>query len=205
VKIDTIESRQNRKGSGDKLQAATEWLIVSFIGSHTPYVLFPLHSAKVLPEFYNASKRRGDGVRACSPCDSLVNREESDLYSVLMIGIGGFIGAVLRYFVGSYVQDWSKSIGFPYGTLAVNLVGCLLIGMLTQLDEITTALSAETRLFVLVGFLGAFTTFSTFGNDTLKLIQDDRMGSALFNVGFHVVFGLGAVWLGRLLGYVCWK
>jgi len=51
VKIATIESRQNRKGSSDKLQAATEWLIVSFIGSHTPYVLFPLHSAKVLPSF----------------------------------------------------------------------------------------------------------------------------------------------------------
>jgi len=49
VKIDTIESRQNRKGSGDKLQAATEWLIVSYIGSHTPYVLFPQHLAKVLP------------------------------------------------------------------------------------------------------------------------------------------------------------
>ncbi|MCI5223656.1 MAG: fluoride efflux transporter CrcB [Candidatus Electrothrix sp. AR4] len=120
------------------------------------------------------------------------------LLKLSLIGAGGFTGAVLRFLVSSWVQNRSGSIVYPFGTLAVNMIGCLLIGFMSALAETRSMFSAEMRSFVLIGLLGAFTTFSTFGNETLHLIRESRTELAMLNVGAQVVFGTGLVWLGRI-------
>jgi CrcB protein len=124
---------------------------------------------------------------------------------LLFIGIGGFCGAVLRYLISGGVQKWSQSVDFPYGTLMVNLMGCLLIGMLTRLDEMRSLLSPEMRFFILIGLLGAFTTYSTFSNEAMNLINDRRFNLAVVYLGAHLLLGLGAVMLGRLTTYFIWR
>ena len=120
------------------------------------------------------------------------------LLRLSLIGAGGFTGAVLRFLVSSWVQERSGSIVFPFGTLAVNMIGCLLIGFLSALVEIRAMFSPETRSFILIGLLGAFTTFSTFGNETLHLIRESRIELALLNAGGQVLVGVFLVWLGRV-------
>ena len=127
------------------------------------------------------------------------------MQNILLIGLGGFTGALLRYSVSGLVQQWSKSSHFPYGTLVVNLVGCLLIGVLSQVAEVRGFVSAEVRAFVFIGLLGAFTTFSTFGNDTVSLFQEGKDYLSFLNIGLHLVLGLSAVWLGRTLVTMPWK
>jgi len=121
------------------------------------------------------------------------------------IGLGGFIGAVLRYLVSGWVQDRSGSIAFPFGTLSVNLIGCFIIGLLTFLVETRSFFSVETRTFLFIGLLGSFTTFSTFGNETLVLIRGGRMDMAAFFAGLHVIAGVGMVWLGRVTAAGIWR
>jgi CrcB protein len=127
------------------------------------------------------------------------------LLKLSIIGAGGFIGAVLRFLISSWVQTRSGSIVFPFGTLAVNMIGCLVIGFLTYLVETRSFFSVETRSFILIGLLGAFTTFSTFGNETLGLIRDSRIDLAALNAGSQVVVGVGLVWLGRIIASVIWS
>ena len=121
------------------------------------------------------------------------------------IGLGGFVGAVLRYLVSGWVQDRSGSIAIPFGTAAVNLSGCFIIGILTFLVESRSYFSVETRAFVLIGLLGSFTTFSTFGSETLMLIRSGRMDMAALYAGGQVVVGVMMVWLGRLLAAGIWR
>lgn len=125
--------------------------------------------------------------------------------NLLIIGMGGFCGAILRYLVSGGLQRWSQSVAFPYGTLGVNLIGCVVIGMLTRLDEARSVLSPQMRFFIMIGLLGAFTTYSTFSNEAMNLINDRRIQSALVYVAAHVVFGLLAVLLGRLSTYLIWR
>lgn len=125
--------------------------------------------------------------------------------NILLVGIGGFIGSALRYTVSGYVQQATKSVGFPYGTLTVNLLGCFVIGFLAQFAENRGLFTSESRLFVFVGILGGFTTFSSFGNETLNLARDGQMMSALANIGGNVIIGLFAVWLGRTVSYLIWR
>ena len=127
------------------------------------------------------------------------------MQNLLLIGLGGFMGALLRYGVSGFIQSWSKSINFPYGTLAVNLLGCLLIGMLSQVAEVRGVISSEARSFIFIGLLGAFTTFSTFGNDTVSLFRDGENLLSYINIGLHLVLGLSAVWLGQSLISQPWK
>ena len=126
------------------------------------------------------------------------------LFKLSIIGAGGFTGAVLRFLVSSWVQNRSCSIVFPFGTMAVNMIGCLVIGFLTYLVETRSFFSVETRSFVLIGLLGAFTTFSTFGNETLGLIRDSRIDLAALNAGVQVVTGVCLVWLGRIIAAAIW-
>ena len=123
----------------------------------------------------------------------------------LWIGLGGFVGAVLRYAVSGWVQSASRSVEFPYGTLAVNMVGCLLIGVFSQVMENRGVFSAELRWCLLVGGLGAFTTFSTFGNETFNLFRDGRSAFALANIGVQVFLGLSMVWAGRTAASAIWR
>ena len=123
---------------------------------------------------------------------------------LFLAGIGGFVGSSLRYALTGYVQTWSRSIDFPYGTLAVNLIGCFLIGLLSQLAESRGVFTAESRTFVFIGILGGFTTFSAFGNETMNLWRDGENLLAMANVAAHLLLGLGAVWASRALAYQIW-
>jgi fluoride exporter len=94
------------------------------------------------------------------------------LIHALVVGIGGFLGALARYGLGGLVHRIPGTSGFPYGTLVVNLFGCLLIGVVAGLMEGRQMFAPEFRLFALVGILGGFTTFSTFGYENFILIRD---------------------------------
>ncbi len=127
------------------------------------------------------------------------------MQNLILIGIGGFMGAILRYGVSGIIQNWSKSVQFPYGTLMVNLLGCLLIGALSQVAETRGVISSEARSFIFIGLLGAFTTFSAFGNDTVSLFREGENLLSFINIGLHLVLGLSAVWLGQTLVTQPWK
>jgi CrcB protein len=127
------------------------------------------------------------------------------LSKIFLAGIGGFLGSILRYSISGFVQDVSRSIHFPYGTLAVNLIGCFAIGLLSHLAETRGFFTAETRTLVFVGVLGGFTTFSAFGNETINLWREGESGLALINIAAHLVLCLGAVWLSRALAHLIWK
>lgn len=124
---------------------------------------------------------------------------------MILIGLGGFLGAVLRYLVSGGFQSWSGSAAFPYGTLAVNLIGCLMIGLLAQLVEIRNILSPEARAFLFIGVLGAFTTFSTFGSESMNLLREGQALFSFLNVGAHLLFGFTAVWLGHVCAQFIWR
>lgn len=121
------------------------------------------------------------------------------MFELFLIGAGGFIGAILRFGVSNIVQYWLKNYSFPYSTLLVNLLGCLLIGSLSELIESRGVISPEYRLFLFVGLLGAFTTYSTFGNESLNLLMNGKNPLFLANIGLHIILGLCAVWLGRVI------
>ena len=127
------------------------------------------------------------------------------MLKLFLAGIGGFVGSILRYSVSGFVQDFSRSIDFPYGTLAVNLLGCLAIGFLSQLAESRGYFSAESRTLVFVGVLGGFTTFSAFSNETINLWREGETLLASINVAAHLVVCLGAVWVSRALVYQIWR
>ncbi len=121
-----------------------------------------------------------------------------------LAGIGGFIGSSLRYVATGYFQQVSRQTDFPYGTLAVNLIGCFIIGFLSQLAESRGVFTAESRTFIFIGILGGFTTFSAFGNETMNLLRDGHNALAAANIAAHLVLGLGAVWVSRVLAYQIW-
>jgi len=121
------------------------------------------------------------------------------LWKILAIGGGGFIGAVARYLLSTSIQHSIKPERFPIGIFVVNILGCFLIGFLAGLFELNSWMNVELRLFVFVGLLGGFTTFSTYINDTYLLGKDGEFIAALLNAGGQVIVGLLFVWLGYLL------
>lgn len=126
------------------------------------------------------------------------------IVSILLVGSGGFIGAVLRYGLGGVVQSRFPGSSFPSGTLAVNLLGCLVIGGLVGLVDARQLFTPEFRKFVLIGLLGAFTTYSTFGYETFAMLRDADYFRALLSVGAHLVLGLALVWAGYSLATSRW-
>jgi CrcB protein len=124
---------------------------------------------------------------------------------LLLAGIGGFIGSALRYSVSGFVQGFNRGVQFPYGTLAVNLIGCLAIGFLSYLAEARGVFTAETRTLVFIGVLGGFTTFSAFGNETINLWRQGEGALAALNIAAHLLLCLGAVWFSRAVAYQIWK
>lgn len=120
----------------------------------------------------------------------------------LYISAGAIIGANLRYLVGLWAsQLWG--VGFPYGTLLVNVIGCLLIGLFYGLGVTRLNITPELRLFFVVGVLGAFTTFSSFGNESISLLRRGDLLLAVVNIAANNLVGLLAVvvglWLARLV------
>ena len=122
--------------------------------------------------------------------------KELTVLLILLIGAGGFLGAVMRYLVTNWVQNFFHTLSLPYGTLTVNITGCLLIGLLAGFSENRSMLSPEVRGLLLIGVLGGFTTFSTFGYETVQLLRDGESLAAFSNIGLQVCLGLAAVWIG---------
>jgi CrcB protein len=121
------------------------------------------------------------------------------LYQLLVIASGGAAGALFRFWVSSGVYG-VLGRDFPYGTLAVNLLGSLAMGFLYVLFIERIAVSTEIRAGLLIGFLGAFTTFSTFSMETLNLLEQGEVLKAAMNIIISVVACLSACWLGLVLG-----
>ena len=121
----------------------------------------------------------------------------SPVIKILLIGSGGFTGAILRYLMSGLVHRiFSGGSVFPTGTFFVNVLGCLLIGILSGLTDTRQLFSPEIRLLVFIGLLGGFTTFSTFGIESLYLLQERQFVYFGLNVIGQVLFGLLAVWIG---------
>ena len=119
---------------------------------------------------------------------------------LFLIASAGALGAMSRYGVGFWTE---KRFGhtFPYGTLTVNVLGSLIIGIVIYIAS-AHMISRDLRLFITTGFLGAFTTFSSFSYDTVKLFQEGSHGLAFLNVGMNLVLGIGAAFAGVLIGRV---
>jgi CrcB protein len=124
------------------------------------------------------------------------NMVQTFLGQLLLVGCGGFIGSSLRYALGGFVQRQFPGSDFPFGTIAVNLLGCLVFGYLAGAAEQRQLLDAGMRLFLLVGILGGFTTFSTFSYENVVLLQDAEYFKMLANVVIQVVIGFSAAWAG---------
>ena len=118
----------------------------------------------------------------------------------LIVGLGGFLGSILRYKLGGLILHHSQSWRFPLSTFTVNVLGCLTIGILAGLAERRDLFSADTRLFLFTGLLGGFTTFSAFSYEGVYLLRRGEPTIALLYALLSVVVGFGAVWLSiRLL------
>ena len=116
--------------------------------------------------------------------------------NILLVGFGGFIGSVFRYLVSGLMHNIFRTDLFPLGTVTVNIIGCLVIGLLGGWADHLQALSSHIRLFLFLGLLGGFTTFSAFGYETMAMLRDREFLFAFVNVSVHLLFGFGAVLLG---------
>ncbi|MEX0985564.1 MAG: fluoride efflux transporter CrcB, partial [Actinomycetota bacterium] len=117
---------------------------------------------------------------------------------VIGVGAAGAAGALLRWGISAWIEH--RFPGFPWGTLVVNVAGSFLLGIVFALLAERSAASPGLRVIVATGFLGAFTTFSTFSLDTVRLVQDGSIGPAAGNVAAGLALGLLGVWLGLSLG-----
>ena len=113
---------------------------------------------------------------------------------ILAVGIGSCIGGICRYLLSMFIQNKFLS-AFPYGTLSVNIIGCLLIGIMFGISERSLP-GVEWQIFLVTGCLGGFTTFSSFSNETVALIRAGQYWPAFTYVGVSVVVGLLATFMG---------
>lgn len=118
---------------------------------------------------------------------------------ILLIGLGGFVGALARYLIDGWVTRLSGG-GFPWGTLAINASGSFAIGVLFAASVERATLPAELRGPVMIGFIGAYTTFSTYMLESWRLLEDGSFGLAALNLGGSVILGLAAIMVGLAVG-----
>ncbi len=121
--------------------------------------------------------------------------------NALWVGAGGFLGALSRYWLGTWIaQRFTGAAQFPWSTFVINITGSFILGLFMVLITERIIAPPHWRLLIAVGFVGAYTTFSTFEYETLTLIENGSMLRAVANVVFSVLAGLLAVWLGAKLG-----
>jgi CrcB protein len=114
----------------------------------------------------------------------------------LLVGVGGFVGSVVRYALVLAAARTRMAASFPLGTLVVNALGCLALGLVLGAAEARGALAPATRAFLVVGVLGGFTTFSAFSGETFHLLRSGAVTTAFASVALQVMLGLGAVAIG---------
>ena len=123
------------------------------------------------------------------------------MQKTIFIALAGLVGTLLRYWLSGFVaRQYGET--FPWGTLAVNLIGCLVAGVVFFLTEERFLLSPTVRTVILIGLLGGFTTFSSYGLQTFTLLRDGEFGLAILNVITSNILGLFMVWIGYVLGRV---
>ncbi|MBT3177570.1 MAG: fluoride efflux transporter CrcB [Desulfobacula sp.] len=118
------------------------------------------------------------------------------MIKILMVGVGGAAGSICRYIISDLSHRLFNDPFFPYGTITVNVAGCFLIGLIGGLSDARQIFTPEIRALILIGFLGGFTTFSTFGYEIFTVARDGQFVSALTNLMLHLILGFGSVWLG---------
>ncbi|MDC3412866.1 fluoride efflux transporter CrcB [Aquibacillus sp. 3ASR75-11] len=116
--------------------------------------------------------------------------------NVLAVGIGGFIGAILRYLVGEWIPSTN---GFPFGTWTVNLIGCLILSWFFTITSKRWSINPNLKLAIGTGLIGSFTTFSTFSVETINLIQNSQFMIALLYILLSVIGGIGLAFTGARL------
>lgn len=123
----------------------------------------------------------------------------SNMIKYLMVGLGGCLGSILRFWMGGYVSN-RLGTRFPYGTFVVNCTACFLIGLIVTVLAEKANWSANWRYLIPIGFIGGFSTFSTFEYETFRVFQDGELFVAALNVILSVVVGFVSVWLGVITG-----
>jgi len=118
--------------------------------------------------------------------------------NLIIVGLAGFLGAIVRYSL-YLLQSRISSGNFPLATLFINLSGCLIAGMLLSLATRSGPEYKQYITLILVGFVGSYTTFSTFGAESLHLIEANYLGQAILNISLNVFGGILMVWLGKTL------
>jgi len=116
-----------------------------------------------------------------------------------LVGLGGFLGATSRWLLAQSIDRWLLQSRFPFGIFVVNILGCLVIGYVMGLAHAKDAVPDHYRLLFTVGFLGSFTTYSTFSWNSFELIRTGHIGYAIANIAFTLIAGLLTVWLGYAL------
>jgi CrcB protein len=116
-----------------------------------------------------------------------------------MVGLGGFLGSLARFWLGGYISE-RMGTRFPYGTFVINISGSFVIGFIMTILTENAHWSPNWRYLVPVGFIGAYTTFSTFEYETLRSVQEGQWIMAMLNVVLSVILGFAGVWLGVATG-----
>ena len=114
----------------------------------------------------------------------------------LIVGFGGFLGTIARWLLGGFILHRAPNLKFPLGTFTINILGCLLIGLLAGFAERRGSFSPELRLFLFTGICGGFTTFSAFAHENVFLLRRGEMATSLLYITGSVIAGLLAVWIG---------
>ncbi|MBT3393931.1 MAG: fluoride efflux transporter CrcB [Waddliaceae bacterium] len=125
------------------------------------------------------------------------------MHMLLLIGIGGFFGAILRYLMSGWIQN--DVVAFPLGTLGVNFIGSFFLGLIMYLSEYKGIFNEDTRIFLTVGVLGAFTTMSTFSYESFKLLEQKEMLLLTINVVSTILLTFAGIYLGKFIAVDIWR